>query len=302
MPKSDCPIYPKIGLIGIGLVGTAIAERLLRAGYEVIGCDTAPDRTQHLATMGGTVAGSPQAVSASASQVILSLPDTAAVRAVIAGPQGILSAKRKPAHVIDTTTGDPEETVQLAQSLLEEGVLYLDATISGSSGQIAKREAVFMVGGPRSAFEECKGLLGHLSDHLFHLGPSGSGSRAKLATNLILGLNRLALAEGMVFAEKLGIPLDQFLALLKISPAYSAAVDVKGAKMLHDDFKPVSRIKQHHKDVALILKYADMNGQRLPLSQVHLDILEKAMAAGDSDLDTSAVIREIRRRTMGKKD
>ena len=154
-----------------------------------------------------------------------------------------------------------------------------------------------MVGGEPSSYEVCADLLGLLAKHVYYLGPSGCGSKAKLATNLVLGLNRLVLAEGMVFAEKLGLPLDTFLALLKVSPAYSVAVDVKGEKMLRSDFEPASRIRQHHKDVSLMLKHAQNYRQHLPLCELHQDILAKAMAAGDSDLDTSAVIKEIRRRT-----
>jgi 3-hydroxyisobutyrate dehydrogenase-like beta-hydroxyacid dehydrogenase len=109
-------------------------------------------------------------------------------------------------------------------------------------------------------------------------------------------VNRLVLAEGLVFAEKLGLDLEQFLELLKVSPAYSVAVKTKGRKMLNGDFVPEARLLQHHKDVRLILKYAERVGQELPLTKAHLDVLEKAIAAGDGDLDSSAVIREIRRR------
>jgi 3-hydroxyisobutyrate dehydrogenase-like beta-hydroxyacid dehydrogenase len=128
------------------------------------------------------------------------------------------------------------------------------------------------------------------------MGPSGSGSKTKLATNLVLGLNRLALAEGLVFAEKLGLDLPTFLDVLRAGPAYSAAIDIKGHKMLESDFTPQSRIRQHRKDVSLILKYALAQNQDLPLSRVHFDILDSAIAAGDGELDTSAVLKEIRRR------
>jgi 3-hydroxyisobutyrate dehydrogenase-like beta-hydroxyacid dehydrogenase len=122
----------------------------------------------------------------------------------------------------------------------------------------------------------------------------------ELSSNLILGLNRLALAEGLVFADKLGLDLKAFLELLKATPAYSAIMDTKGEKMLKSDFAPQARVRQHHKDVALILKYAERAGQELPLSKVHLEVLEKAIAAGDADLDNSAVIREIQRRSSRK--
>jgi 3-hydroxyisobutyrate dehydrogenase-like beta-hydroxyacid dehydrogenase len=208
----------------------------------------------------------------------------------------LLTAQKLPAYVIDTTTGDPDETIALAERLGERGICYLDATISGSSGQVRDAQAIFMVGGDKAGFGACESLFQMLGKQTFYLGPSGSGSKAKLATNLVLGLNRLVLAEGLVFAEKLGLDLDSFLALLRASPAYSVAVDVKGEKMVRDDFTPESRIAQHRKDVSLIMKYGTTGGQELPLSQVHLDILEKAIEAGDGQLDTSAVIREFRRR------
>jgi 3-hydroxyisobutyrate dehydrogenase-like beta-hydroxyacid dehydrogenase len=154
-----------------------------------------------------------------------------------------------------------------------------------------------MVGGDKAAFEACSNILEALSEKVFYVGPSGHGSKAKLASNLILGLNRLVLAEGLVFAEKLGLDLAAFLELLKTTPAYSAAMDIKGEKMLKGDFTAQARIRQHHKDVSLILKYAEKTGQELPLSKVHLDVLEKAITAGDADLDNSAVIKEIRRRS-----
>jgi 3-hydroxyisobutyrate dehydrogenase-like beta-hydroxyacid dehydrogenase len=109
-------------------------------------------------------------------------------------------------------------------------------------------------------------------------------------------LNRLALAEGLVFAGKLGLEPEAFLELLKVTPAYSAIMDTKGKKMLDGDFTPQARLRQHHKDVSIILKYAEKTGQELPLSTVHLDVLEKAIAAGEGELDNSAVIREIKRR------
>ncbi|MHC4460633.1 MAG: NAD(P)-dependent oxidoreductase [Planctomycetota bacterium] len=286
----------KIGLIGIGLVGTAIAERLLASEFDVVGFDIDSAKCRHLKKLDAKAVSSPAEVTNEADRVVLSLPDTEIVREVVEGPEGILEAKTSPTYIIDTTTGDPEETAALAQRLAERGIDFLDATISGSSRQVGDRQAVFMVGGDKAAFESCTDIFNTLTEKVFYLGPSGNGSKAKLASNLILGLNRLALAEGLVFASKLGLELKAFLELLKVSPAYSAAMDTKGKKMLNGDFTPESRIRQHHKDVSLILKYAEMAGQELPLSKVHLDVLEKAIEEGDGDLDNAAVVREIRRR------
>lgn len=285
-----------IGLIGVGLVGSALAELLISRGYCVIGYDTAPARMGHLQRVGGRTADSPAKVAEAADRVVLSLPDSAAVRRAVEGPDGILAAGNAPAYIIDTTTGDPAETADLARRLAGRGIAFLDATISGSSGQIGRREAVFMVGGERGAFDACHDVFAALSERVFHLGPSGAGAKAKLATNLVLGLNRLVLAEGLVFAESLGLAPGLFLELLRAGPAYSVAVDVKGEKMLRGDFAPEARLKQHYKDVSLILKYAGQAGQELPLTGVHANILEEAIEAGEGELDNAAVINEIRRR------
>lgn len=286
-----------IGLIGLGLVGAAMAERLLAEDFSVVGFDIDSAKCEHLERLGGKAVGSSAAVAEQTARIVLSLPDTGAVRQVVQGSDGILEAKTLPGYIIDTTTGDPEGTMALAQRLAERGIYFLDSTISGSSRQVASREAVFMVGGEKTAFEVCKDIFEAFAKKVFYLGPSGNGSKAKLASNLVLGLNRLALAEGLVFARRLGLDSKAFLKLLKATPAYSVVMDVKGEKMLTGDFEPESRVRQHHKDVSLILKYAQEAGQELPLSTVHLDVLAKAIAAGEGEMDNAAVIREIERRS-----
>ena len=285
-----------IGLVGLGLVGEAIAERLLTEQFEIIGFDIAPAKCQNLEQLGGKAVDNPAQVAEQTNRIILSLPNTDIVLKVVEGPDGILESKKLPKYIIDTTTGDPDETAALAQRLKEKDMYFLDAPFSGSSQQVKDKEITFMIGGDKIAYEKCMDIFQTLSAKIFYLGASGNGSRAKLASNLILGLNRLALAEGLVFAGKLNLDTKAFLELLKVTPAYSAAMDVKGKKMLDGDFTAQARLRQHHKDVSIILKYSEKLGQELPLSKVHLDVLNKAIKAGDGDLDNSAVIREIERR------
>jgi 3-hydroxyisobutyrate dehydrogenase-like beta-hydroxyacid dehydrogenase len=284
-----------IGLVGIGLVGTALAENLIGAGFEVVGFARREASRANLTRLGGRVASSARDVAQAAERVILSLPDSDVVDEVVLGPYGLLSAPSTLRLILDTTTGDPERSERLAAQLRERGIQLLDAPISGSSEQIRRRKGVILIGGEPAAYESCLDLLRILSEKHSYLGISGAGSRAKLASNLILGLNRLVLAEGLVFAERLGIELAPFLAMLKTTPAYSAAMDAKGEKMLRGDFTPHSRIAQHHKDLRIMLEYAERLGQELPLAKLHKEILELSMARGEGDLDTSAVIRELRR-------
>ena len=175
----------------------------------------------------------------------------------------------------------------------------MDATISGSSKIIAAGKGVFIAGGRKEDFDACADLFAVLTDKAFHVGPAGDGAKAKLATNLIMGLNRAALAEGLVFAERIGLDPASFLALARNNAAYSVVMDGKGQRMLTGDYSPAGRLAQHRKDVATILEYGDKLDQELPLSRKHLEILDAAILAGDGDLDNAAVIEEIRRRGPG---
>lgn len=284
-----------IGLIGLGLVGAALAERLLASGYRVVGYDTEAAKRAALVVAGGEEALSPAEVAGEASRVLLSLPTSRIVRQVVEGENGILSAICCPKTIIDTTTGDPNETEALAAQLAEQGIAYLDATLSGSSEQVRQRTATLMVGGTPAAYAANQALFACITDRVFHVGPPGSGSRAKLASNLVLGLNRLALAEGVVFAEALGLDLGAFLEVLRNSPAYSVAMDTKGQKMLNSEFSPESRIRQHLKDVELILAYAHQAEQTLPLTEAHQRLLAESVAVGEGELDNAAVIQALRR-------
>jgi len=291
----------KIGLIGIGLVGVSLTKNLLSHGFDVVGFDIIKSKRLNLNQLGGKAVFSPREVALEVNRVILSLLNSDIVREVIEGPNGLLQAGKMPKYIIDTTTGDPKKTEILAKKLLNRGIYFLDSTISGSSEQIQNRQGVFMVGGNKEAFESCRDIFKALAEKYFYIGPSGSGSKAKLASNLILGLNRLVLAEGLVFAEKIGLNVKNFLSLLKSTPAYSCAMDVKGCKMIEKDFKPQSRIIQHNKDLKIILKYAKKMGQELPLTHIHKKILEEIIIAGEGEMDNSIVVKYIKNLKVSNK-
>jgi len=276
----------RVGIIGVGLVGTAIAERLLDAGYFVAGYDLLPGQRETLAQIGGDALADAGAVAASCDRVILSLPTSGIVRRVMEEV-----SLRPGTLVIDTTTGAPEDAASLAANLAEGGVDYVDATIAGSSRQVSTREALFICGGSETAFARCGDIFQQCCRQVFHVGPAGSGARMKLVINLVIGLNRAVLAEGLEFARASGI--DPYLALdiLKAGPAYCRAMDTKGLRMLNEEFDPEARLTQHLKDVLLILASGERSGAHLPLSRVHRSILEAAEAAGFGSSDNSAIIK-----------
>jgi 3-hydroxyisobutyrate dehydrogenase-like beta-hydroxyacid dehydrogenase len=282
-----------VGMIGLGLLGTAIAERLLRAGYEVVGFDLSDERRQALATAGGRAANSALAVAEACDVFVLSLPDSGIVAGVVAQ---IESALRPGLLIVDTTTGDPRDAETIGAELAGRGVRYLDATVAGSSAQVSDGQAIVMIGGEAEALAAAREILATFAADVFHVGTWGSGSRMKLVVNLILGLNRAALAEGITLARALGLEPQAALAVLRSSAAYSKVMDTKGQKMLAGDFSPQARLSQHLKDVRLILEAAERTGVELPLSLVHRELLERAEAAGFGEADNSAVIRAFDRR------
>jgi 3-hydroxyisobutyrate dehydrogenase-like beta-hydroxyacid dehydrogenase len=287
----DC----RVGIVGLGLVGSALAENVVRAGHELHGFDIDEVRKEQLERVGGVWETDPCNVAARSQVVFLSVPDSDAVSHVIEGERGLLSASATPPYVIDTTTGDCDAMIAVGSKLKDHDIAYLDAPLSGSSRQIRERDGVFLIGGRREDYETCLPLFEQLSRRHYYLGPSGSGSKAKLASNLILGLNRLALAEGLILAERLGLDPASFLEVVRNTPAYSVAVDQKGKKMVESDFVAESKVAQHRKDLDIILRFGRKYAQPLPLAEAHHRILKSAESTGLSEADTSAVIEQLRR-------
>jgi len=286
----------QVGLIGVGLVGSALAERLAGAGFAVAAYDLNPEFGIAIAGIPVRAATSARDATTGAAIVLLALPDTNATETVIGDIAPVLDTGT---IMIDVSTDDPDRIATLAATLRQRGVWLIDAPLSGSSVQIRAGDAVAIAGGERAPFDNAAPIFNAISRHAFHLGPSGSGHRAKLATNLLLGLSRAALAEGLVFAEALGLDPSSFLAMARVTPAYSRAIDAKGEKMIARDYAPPeSRVRQHRKDVALMLAAAARLGCVLPLSAVHAALLDGAIAAGDGDLDSAAIIEELRRRRV----
>lgn len=287
-----------VGLIGLGLVGNALAARLAEAGFQPLGYDIREEARDAFHAMGGRIAASPREIGSTCSQVVLAVFDSQGVLDAVEGPLGLLPGPALRA-VIDCSTGTPEVLQALALRLKERKIDFIEAPLSGSSQQIASGEATLLLGGSAEAVQASASLLAALAPRRIHVGGTGMGAKAKLATNLVLGLNRAALAEGLVLAETMGIAPAAFIDLVLATPARSDAALAKGAKMASGDFTAQSRIRQHLKDVDLMLDHSQASGQRLPLTETHAALMRAAIAAGDGELDNAAIVRQIRREKSG---
>jgi 3-hydroxyisobutyrate dehydrogenase-like beta-hydroxyacid dehydrogenase len=277
-----------IGLIGVGLLGTALASRLVRAGFSLKGYDPDPEAMARLRGLGGESADTPEQVAASCLRLILVLPAPPDVQTTVDVITPYLEAGT---IILDATTGDPEAVERTAALLSTRGVSYLDCEVGGSSKQAAAGDAILMCGGSPSAQQACEDIFAALSSRVFFTGDAGTGTRMKLTLNIAIGLHRAVLAESLSFAAANGIDPASALEILKSGPAYSKAMDVKGAKMLSGDFKPEARLAQHLKDVRLILKTGSSVRAKLPLSQLHEQLLTAAVDAGYAGEDNSAIIK-----------
>jgi 3-hydroxyisobutyrate dehydrogenase-like beta-hydroxyacid dehydrogenase len=285
-----------IGLIGIGLMGDAFASRLTGAGLSVVGYDIDPAKGARLARLCGTPASSMRDVARRCDCILISVFDTDEVERVI--EDGIMPELGTGSDkvVLCASTCDPDRIAAIGARAIALGLSFLETPVSGTSEQVRRGEGIGLIGGAQATAARVAPVLRALFASHFHIGGIGDAGRAKLAINLILGLNRLALAEGLVFATRLGLDPAAFLPVARGSAAYSQVMDTKGQKMLGCNFAPEGRVRQTLKDVDLTLGQARAIDQHLPLLEVHADVLRACVRAGEGDCDNSIVIEEIKRR------
>jgi 3-hydroxyisobutyrate dehydrogenase-like beta-hydroxyacid dehydrogenase len=280
-------ICPPVGIIGLGLLGSAIAERLTERGLAPIGFDVNSERRDEAAGRGVAIVNSVDEVLGSCELILLSLPNGDIVDKLLAEVGDKLRAGQT---IIDTTTAAPEQMTAHAEFLKPRGVGYVEAEVAGSSAQARKGEVLVFAGGDDADLAKCQTVLTAFAAEVHHAGPVGNAAKWKLVHNLILGLHRAVLAEGLALAEALGLDAARLLDVLRRTPAASTVMTTKGPKILARDFTPQATVRQHLKDVRLILATAAQAQAMTPLSQLHADLLERTIDLGHSESDNTAVI------------
>jgi putative dehydrogenase len=288
-----------IGIIGVGLMGMAFAQRLAAAGFGVAGYDVDAAKAAQITELGGKAAQSIAEVARECEPILLAVFNTDQVEEVVEKHLLPALGDHSGRIVLCASTCDPDRIAALGVRAAARGLRFLETPVSGTSAQVARGEGVGLIGGDPTIAAETEPVLRALFPTYFLIGKVGDGGRAKLAVNLILGLNRLALAEGLAFAERLGLDPAAFLNVARGSAAYSQIMDIKGDRMVRRAFEPEGRARQTLKDAQLMLEQARVVGQELPLLKVHADVLEACLRAGEGELDNSVVIEEIRRRRKG---
>lgn len=285
-----------VGVVGLGLMGTAFYKRLLAAGFPVVGFDVDAGRADMLRAAGGMAVASVKEVADRCDRIVvavLNMKQTEDVaETIVAGRD----AAAGPRIVLSTATVEPDGIAALAARVAPTGHAVLDTPASGTSLQVERGESLGLIAGDPKVISAVEAVLDAIYPRRRLVGDAGAGTMTKLAINLILGLNRIALAEGLVFAERMGLELATFLDVAKQSAAYSQVMDQKGTKMVTGDYKPISKVAPHLKDVRTMIREATRRDQQLPLATVLVDVLEACERNGDADADNAIMIEEIRRR------
>jgi 3-hydroxyisobutyrate dehydrogenase-like beta-hydroxyacid dehydrogenase len=286
--SADAPI----GVIGLGLMGAAFAARLIEAGQAAVGFDIDRSRCDALKAMGGEVGGSVRDVGERCPTIVIAVYNAQQVEALLDELEG---DGRNAPLLICTTTCAPDEIIAIAAHAARAGLAFVEAPVSGTSTEARDGTATALLAGEANAIEAAQSVLAILCPKRLYVRRIGDASRTKLAINLILQINRTTLAEGIVFAESLGLDATAFLDAARQSAAYSSVMDIKGAKMLARDFTPQSRIAQSVKDSELILREAKERNLHLPMTSVQMALLRAAIALEGPDCDSAAIIAAIDR-------
>jgi 2-hydroxy-3-oxopropionate reductase len=291
----DGVVMRRIGFIGLGVMGAPMAERLIKAGFEVVGHTRRAAGRERLAAAGGRPAVSVAEATEGADAVITMLPDSPDVTEVVLGPGGVLATAAPGTLLIDMSTIRPQVAREIAAAAAERSVEALDAPVSGGEQGAIEGVLSIMVGGPAAAFERARPVLTHLGTTIVHVGPAGAGQLVKAANQLVVAGTIELVAEAIVLLEASGVDAAAGLRVLGGGLAGSTVLDRKGPAMLERRFTPGFRVDLHHKDLGIMLDAARSAGAIVPLGALVAQLMAARRAQGDGALDHGALLRGVER-------
>ncbi len=284
----------KIGFIGLGIMGKPMASHLLDAGHELFVSNKSGGASD-LTAAGATGCDTYAEIAGKADTVILMVPNTPEVEAVLFDEGGVAEGLGSGKLVIDMSSIAPIPTKEFAAKIQAQGSDYLDAPVSGGEVGAKAGTLTIMVGGSDAAFAQAKPLFEIMGQNITHVGPAGAGQTTKVANQIIVALNIAAVGEALLFASKAGADPAKVREALMGGFAGSKVLEVHGERMLKRTFDPGFRINLHHKDLNLALSGGDALGLALPQTSFCQQLLNSAKGNGEGDLDHSAIVKQLER-------
>ena len=280
----------KIGMIGVGIMGSAMSANLLKAGYEVIGYDVAPQQLEGLVRQGGKAAGSCREVAEQADVVITSLPSSEALQQVVNAEDGLAAAQKKELIVIETSTLTLEAKASAYDSLEAVGVVLLDCPLSGTGAQAVNKDIVVYASGNQTACEHCDSIFNGFSRANYYVGEFGMGTKMKLVANLLVTIHNVSAAEAFVLGMKAGLDPEMLLKAVSDGGGTSRMFEVRGPLMVAGKYdQPTMKVDMHQKDINIISEFAKQLNCPTPMLSAAAQIYTAALANGYAKHDTASV-------------
>ena len=281
-----------VGVMGLGIMGSAMAGNLVKAGFRVLGCDIDSERTDAFAANGGEAAPWPRAVADEAGIVITSLPSVAAFHDVISGADGLGSGGGEGPIVIETSTLPIAEKEAGREALGAAGGILLDCPLSGTGAQAVTRDLVVFASGDREAFEKSVPVFEGFARAHHHLGAFGNGSKMKFVANHLVNIHNVAAAEAMVLGMKAGLDPQLIYDVIKDGAGNSRIFELRGPMMVANDYdRATMKMDVWQKDIGVIAEFASRLDCPTPLISTSTDFYRSAMSQGMGKMDTAAVCR-----------
>jgi 3-hydroxyisobutyrate dehydrogenase len=281
----------QIGFIGLGTMGAPMASNLLRGGFQVTVYNRTASKCEPLVQEGAQTAPTPRAAAEGKDVIITMISNDDSIREVFYGEDGILGALKPGAVIIDSSTISTGLVKEIAAAVSEHGGHFLDAPVTGSKPAAVDGTLVFMVGGSSEVIEAQRDIFDTLGKKLLHMGDNGSGAAAKLAHNAMVGIHNVALAEGFSIAVKNGVPADKFLDLVQNGSAGSKQAELKGRKIIENDFSNQFSLALMLKDLKLASSLSDSAGVPAPMLGLAKSMFQAGYTQGYGDEDLSAVVK-----------
>ncbi len=284
---------PRIGFIGLGIMGRPMCANLLKAGYQLTVWNRSQPGIDEVVGYGAQAGESPAAVAAASDVIITIVTDSPDVEAVVLGPNGVLEGARAGAIVIDMSTISPAVTRKVAAALAQKGVDMLDAPVSGGDVGAKAGTLSIMVGGQEEVFQRCLPVFQAMGKNIVHIGDHGAGQTCKLCNQVAVALNMLAGCEAIMLAAKSGVDPKKVLDAISAGAAGSWMLSNLAPRIVNGDYAPGFMIKLAQKDLRLVLEAAGQIDLPLPGTALMHQVWKAVEAEGGGDLGTQAAIKAL---------
>ena len=284
----------KVGFLGLGIMGKAMAVNLVNAGFEVTVWNRTPERCEPLRALGAKVAATPRGAVEASAITFAMLADPEAAAAVCFGAEGVLAGIGKGQGYVDMSTVDDSTSRRIAEAITGRGGRFLEAPVSGTKKPAEEGTLIILAGGDRSLFDEALPALDIMGKMVLYLGEAGCGARMKLVVNMIMGGMMSAFCEGLALGERGGLQPAQILEVLAEGALANPMFRVKGAMILDGNFSTAFPLKHMQKDLRLAIQLGDELAQPLPSAAAANEAFKRARAEGFADEDFCALYKTVR--------